>query len=167
MTGHFFPGSCHLQGTSLPRGKVTIRIKGHREQCLGHHRPSQCQEQPQPVCAATLCVAEAHLGNPLQQRFQPSLVTLAVTVQEGQDLGLCGVSTPDSRAHQTCEDKFKVHEGRELHQRAFLHGQQHGCPVTEGLHISCGCNSRSAVPGADPQQDFNLPKAMTPRKVFI
>lgn len=44
-------------------------------------------------------VTEAHLSHPLQERLQPSLVTLAVTVQEGQDLGLGGVRTPDPGAH--------------------------------------------------------------------
>lgn len=49
----------------------------------------------------TLCATKAHLSHPLQQRLQPSLITLAVTVQEGQNLGLSSISTPDTRAHQT------------------------------------------------------------------
>lgn len=41
------------------------------------------------------------LGHPFEQWLQPILVALAVTVQEGEDIGSCDFGTIYTRSHET------------------------------------------------------------------
>lgn len=56
----------------------------------------------------TLSLRSTHLFDPLQQREQPVLIHLAVTVQEGQDSRFCHVCPSDSGADQTCPGTHHV-----------------------------------------------------------
>lgn len=55
-----------------------------------------------------MSLRRTHLFDPLQQREQPVLINLTVTVKEGQDSCLCHVCPSDSGPDQTCSGTHHI-----------------------------------------------------------